>query len=78
VTTNQLKRIRAKLDQAARLAIEANELATDGHAEYELRCITARAADDMDLARRSLKMWESHNAAAAAAIARELEGERHA
>lgn len=72
MTATQMKRIRRKLEQAQTLTAEAHDLAVAGHAEYGLREITARAADDMAAAQRNLGMWDDRNRMNAEAIAREL------
>jgi hypothetical protein len=73
MTATQMKRIRRKLDQAAALTAAAHDLATAGHADYGLREITARAADDMSSALRQLGMWDDRARMNAEAIARDLE-----
>ena len=70
MTASQLKRIRSKLAQASKLAHEANDLATAGHADNSMRMLTARAADDMAGALRDLQAWDDRMAAHAEAIAR--------
>lgn len=72
MTTSQMKRVRSKLAQAAKLTAEAHELTIAGHADYGLRELTARAAGDMEAAQRSLDMWDARNRANAEAIARDL------
>jgi hypothetical protein len=76
MTASQMKRIRSKLDRAAKLTAEAHALSTAGHADYGLREITARAADDMTGTLRQLTMWDERNRANAEAIARSLEEAR--
>jgi hypothetical protein len=72
MTASQMKRIRRKIDQAATLMCEAHDLAVAGHADYGLREITARGADDMGSALRQLGMWDDRMRANAEAIARDL------
>lgn len=72
MTASQMKRIRTKLQQAALLTSDAHQLALDGHADYGLKELTARAADDMSAARRALQAWDDRMALHADAIAREL------
>jgi hypothetical protein len=75
MTASQMKRIRTKLARAADLTAEAHELAEAGHADYGLREITARAADDMTSAQRALGMYDDRNRANIEAIARSLNEE---
>jgi hypothetical protein len=75
MTANQLKRIRTKLAQAAKLTAEAHELALAGHGDYSLRELTAIAADDMTRAGRSLAAWDQRNRMNAESIKRTLADE---
>lgn len=74
MTATQIKRIRTKLARAEALASEAHELAIQGHADHQLRELTARAADDMTTARRALTAWDDRNAMHREAILRDLLG----
>lgn len=68
-----MKRLRAKLARSKELAAEAHELTRVGHADYSLKELTARAADDAASAVRQLEMWDQRMRINAEAIARDLE-----
>lgn len=72
MTANQYKRIRTKLERAAILTAEANELATKGHAPPSLRFITARAADNMAVAQYNLAQMDAADQAAAERIKQQM------
>lgn len=72
MTASQMKRIRAKLEQARVLTAAAHELAVAGRGEYQLREITARVADEADGAILELAKWDERNRQSAAAIAASL------
>ena len=72
MTATQMKRIRSKLAQAAHLTAEAYALANAGHADDDLRYITARASDDMKAAQRRLYARDERFAVNAERIARDL------
>lgn len=74
MTSTQMKRIRARLNNAARLTAEAYELATQYHATVDLREITARAADDMAATLRALDAMDARFAANAASIVADMRG----
>ena len=75
MTATQMKRIRKRLNDAARLTDEAHEIAREGHADYDLIELTARAADDTRAAIRALEMRDQRMRMNAEAIARDI-GER--
>jgi len=76
MTATQMKRIRRNIAKAVELTAAADDAAKAGHADHQLRALTARAADDMSSAQRQLNMWDRTNQANAEAIARSMENDR--
>lgn len=72
MTSQQNRRIRKRLADAARLTSEAADIAEAGRANYSLREIVARAADDMSAAIRALDMMDARDRMAAESAMRDI------